>query len=93
MISNSDKYDKNKKNMIFIGSSLFRNGAYKNNSNIRETGIKYFKKIEELYPKSEYNYLFKLRPYYKPENSIDYIKTLLGKEDISDYIVLNPSIS
>lgn len=44
MISNSDKYDKNKKNMIFIGSSLFRNGAYKNNSNIRETGIKYFKK-------------------------------------------------
>ncbi|WP_322908272.1 hypothetical protein RRG55_00905 [Mycoplasmopsis felis] len=93
MISNSNKYDKNKKNMIFIRSSLFRNGAYKNNSNIRETGIKYFKKIEGLYPKSEYNYLFKLHPHYKPENSINYIKTLLGKEDISDYIVLNPSIS
>ncbi|QKT05392.1 hypothetical protein [Mycoplasma sp. OR1901] len=93
MILNSDKYDENKKNMVFMGSSLFRKGAYTDNEKLRENAIDYFEKIEKLYPRTEYNYLFKLHPYYKPDQSLDYVKMLLGKEDVSDYIILNPSIS
>ncbi|MBN4084431.1 hypothetical protein [Mycoplasma sp. CSL10166] len=93
MILNSDKYDANKKNMVFMGSSLFRNGAYLENKKLRDKAIAYFAKIEELYPRSEYNYLFKLHPYYKPDQSLNYVKMLLGKDDVSDYIILDPSVS
>ncbi|MFV8483394.1 hypothetical protein [Mycoplasma sp. Z473B] len=91
-----NNYDPKKKNLVFIGSSLFRyEGDYlpltANNSKTEEFKA-YINKIFELYPPKEYNYFYKLHPVFKKEQAIEFVKCLTqGKTE--NAIILDSSIS
>ncbi|MHA3838835.1 hypothetical protein [Mycoplasma sp. VS1572C] len=92
-----ENYDPNKKNLVFIGSSLFR--PYSNgNPRISETNPGtleakgYIQKIFELYPAEEYNYFYKLHPAFKNEHSIQYVRDLTSNK-IDNAIILDSSVS
>lgn len=97
MINGYDTYDKNKRNAIFLGSSLF---AKDNNSNI--TRLENFpnitlavrKQMDELlnkFPNDQYNIIFKLHPVYNGENAIKYIQYITDNKIINP-IIINPKI-
>ncbi|MFV8468286.1 hypothetical protein ACNQ2K_01305 [Mycoplasma sp. VS292A] len=91
-----ENYDPKKKNLIFIGSSLFR---YENNVLPLTLDIpktlefkEYINKIFELYPPKEYNYFYKLHPVFKKDQANEFLSVLTQGKD-SNAIVLDPSIS
>ncbi|WLP85359.1 hypothetical protein [Mycoplasma seminis] len=92
-----DNYDSKKKNLVFMGSSLFRlyqDGTSRMGSdNIATKEAKaYMDKIYQLYPTDKYNYFFKLHPAFKNEHAINYVKELTnGKQN--SVIILDPSVS
>ncbi|TNK92140.1 hypothetical protein C4M96_01890 [Mycoplasmopsis pullorum] len=97
IIEGSQNYDSNKKNLIFMGSSLFRKTEdgqwrFETQKYALDEIHELFAKIQELYPKSEYNYFFKLHPVYNLEDSKTYLKYLLG-ENARDAILLNSGIA
>ncbi|WP_391591736.1 hypothetical protein MCAV_07060 [[Mycoplasma] cavipharyngis] len=97
IVHGKEKLDKSKKNLIFVGSSLFRQDQGKEWRIISDTQSrselhKYFKKILELYPSSEYNYLYKLHPVYRGEQALEYIKHFTNGHE-GQAIILDPSIS
>ncbi|AKA49793.1 hypothetical protein VO56_00685 [Mycoplasmopsis gallinacea] len=98
VIQGKEVYDPNKKNLIFMGSSLFRKNEktgewrFATQEYALDEIKSFFAKIEELYPVSEYNYFFKLHPVYNETESKEYINFLLG--DLSNKaILLNSSIA
>lgn len=106
-INGESSYDPNKKNAIFIGSSLFKplsNNVSPDNfsrldimpdvlNEIQNT----FAKFLEKYPQTEYNIIFKLHPVFSnkndPENlsAINYVKQITNNK-IDNPIIVNSSI-
>ncbi|TNK93441.1 hypothetical protein C4M95_05580, partial [Mycoplasmopsis pullorum] len=81
----------------FMGSSLFRKTEegqwrFQTQKYALDEIHEFFAKIQELYPKSEYNYFFKLHPVYNLEDSKTYLNYLLG-ENAKDAILLNSGIA
>ncbi|VEU76537.1 hypothetical protein [Mycoplasmopsis columboralis] len=97
IVHGKEHLDKNKKNIVFIGSSLFKKDQNGNTKVVTDPRIKaevhaYFEKIRQLYPESEYNYLYKLHPVYKDQEAIEYVKLITNNHD-QNAIILDPSIS
>ncbi|QSF13433.1 hypothetical protein [Mycoplasma sp. Mirounga ES2805-ORL] len=103
IVYGKDNYDSLKKNIIFIGSSLFR--RYKpddptselrlesaSHQYARDEIYKFIKKVRTLYPENKYNYFYKLHPVYKGNEAIHYVNVLTNKMDKKP-IILDPSIS
>ncbi|WP_029513032.1 hypothetical protein [Mycoplasmopsis iners] len=97
IVEGKNNYSANKKNLIFIGSSLFRkneNGWRLNqNENVYNEVKAYIAKIKELYPADQYNYFFKLHPSYSAQDAVEYIKLLFGDDEYANTITLNPTIA
>ncbi|VEU75908.1 hypothetical protein [Mycoplasmopsis columboralis] len=97
IVYGKENLDKSKKNLVFIGSSLFRKFAdgtwrIKTDTQSRNELHAYFDKIMKLYPPSEYNYLYKLHPVYKGTDALEYIKEFTNNHE-SNAIILDPSVS
>ncbi len=106
-INGSDQYDPNKKNAIFIGSSLFKplDGQVTANNYSRLTSMpNVLKEVQstlqtflDKYPPSEYNIIFKLHPVFSnaddPQNlgAINYVK-LITNNQITNPIIVSSSI-
>ena len=106
-INGSEQYDPNKKNAIFIGSSLFKplNGPVTPNNYSRLTSMpnvlnevqNTLQSFLNKYPPSEYNIIFKLHPVFSnaddPQNlgAINYVK-LITNNQITNPIIVNSSI-
>ncbi|VEU70239.1 coiled-coil domain-containing protein [Mycoplasmopsis glycophila] len=98
IIKGREKFDPRKKNLIFIGSSLFKknNKGWRINQNQRayQEIQNYIAKLKELYPLSEYNYFFKLHPSYLKSDADEYIDLLFGTEDAKNSaILLDPTLA
>ncbi|UUM20098.1 MULTISPECIES: hypothetical protein [unclassified Mycoplasma] len=97
IIHGKENFSKSKKNLVFIGSSLFRQdkgGPWRIIADVQSQKElhAYFAKILELYPPEQYNYFYKLHPVYKGAQAIEYIKHFTnGHEDKA--IILDPSVS
>lgn len=103
-INGYEALDLNKRNAIFLGSSLFTpldgNFSKTNFSRLQEFDNLRFYVQEEMekllakFPPHEYNLIFKLHPQYgqSKEAAIEYIK-LITNNQIKNPIILNPSIS
>lgn len=88
-LHNFSKYNENKKNLIFIGSSLFKKywSKWDENNPVKKEFNAVFDKIKTLYPPSEYNYIFKLHPAFnKNEDIIGYINKITN--NFEDAIIL-----
>ncbi|WP_029512523.1 hypothetical protein [Mycoplasmopsis iners] len=99
IVKGQNNYDPNKKNLIFMGSSLFRHNEKDGRWRLSYQQYaldeirSFFNKVHELYPRSEYNYFFKLHPVYNIEQSVEYINMILG-ENSDDYaLILNSQIA
>lgn len=106
-INGSDQYDSNKKNAIFIGSSLFKplKGPVTPDNYSRLTFMpnvlhevqNTLQTFLNKYPPSEYNIIFKLHPVFSnaddPQNlgAINYVK-LITNNQITNPIIVNSSI-
>ncbi|AKA49947.1 hypothetical protein VO56_01605 [Mycoplasmopsis gallinacea] len=93
-----EHYDPNKKNLIFMGSSLFKkdkNGKWRIDQNKRtyKEIQDYFAKMKKLYPPSKYNWFFKLHASYDKEIAKEYVSFLLGEDTDQIAIILNPNIA
>ncbi|MEA4162509.1 hypothetical protein [Mycoplasma sp. 4404] len=97
IVEGKNNYSANKKNLIFMGSSLFkkneRGWRLNQNENAYNEVKAYFAKIKELYPADQYNYFFKLHPSYSAQDAVEYIKLLVGEEEYANTITLNPTIA
>ncbi|MFV9451311.1 lipoprotein 17-related variable surface protein [Mycoplasma sp. 4463] len=104
VIHGKEHYDSSKKNLVFMGSSLFRKyetkvetdplyGKWriKELTENREEIISFINAIKIKYPESEYNYMYKMHPVYSKDESIEYIRTLFG--DNNKAIILDSSVS
>ncbi|ADE19683.1 hypothetical protein [Mycoplasma crocodyli] len=100
LISNASMYDKKKKNVIWSGSSLFISKDSNKRNEFRFNNLphaKYelqnlIKAFQVKFPPSEYNWLFKLHPYFRDgEESLNYIKEIAP--DITHPIVIKSSAS
>ncbi|AZG68498.1 hypothetical protein [Mycoplasma struthionis] len=101
LLDKPQEYDKNKKNLIYLGSSLFTKytsladqGKYRVEYNLEASKEieEYFDKLMELYPPQEYNYLFKLHPVYKGEEAKIYLSKLT-KNKVPNPILIDSSVS
>lgn len=96
-VSGYSKYDPNKKNAIFLGSSLFiptQDGEVtrlEHLENIRIEIQNQFNKFLKEFPEKEYNIIFKLHPRYKSTNALKYVEIITNKQ-IMNPIIVNPSI-
>ncbi|QIW61959.1 hypothetical protein [Mycoplasmopsis gallinacea] len=93
-----EHYDPNKKNLIFMGSSLFRkdkNGKWRIDQNKRtyKEIQDYFAKMKKLYPPSKYNWFFKLHASYDKKIAKEYISFLLGEDTDQIAIILDPNVA
>ncbi|EFF41825.1 hypothetical protein [Mycoplasmopsis alligatoris] len=97
---NKDKFDKTKKNIIWSGSSLFIHKDTKTREVLRFKDLPFahyeLKKVVEgflvKYPQSEYNWIFKLHPYFKDiEETLTYINTIAP--GVTSPIVLKSDVS
>ncbi|OYD26929.1 hypothetical protein EI74_0308 [Mycoplasma testudineum] len=95
-----ENYDPNKRNIIFTGSSLFRHYDTAKRDKLRLDDQLYalyelhkvFEAFAKKYPLDEYNYFFKLHPYYRAgDESLLYINKLAP--NIQNPIILNSGIS
>ncbi|WP_416741543.1 hypothetical protein ACM0LK_02535 [Mycoplasma sp. Z331B] len=91
-----ENYDPKKKNLVFIGSSLFR---YEGDFLPLTVDLpktlefkSYINKIFELYPPEKYNYFYKLHPVFKKQQADEFVKVLTQERDKSA-IILDSSIS
>ncbi|VEU74356.1 Uncharacterised protein [Mycoplasmopsis citelli] len=97
IVDGKQNLDKTKKNLVFVGSSLFRqdkDGPWRIKSDTlsRKELHAYFNKILELYPPEQYNYFYKLHPVYKGNQALEYIKEFTNGHE-KEAIILDPSIS
>ncbi|QDF64878.1 hypothetical protein [Mycoplasma nasistruthionis] len=96
IVSGANNLDKSKKNLVFIGSSLFtklRGELRLKTQEIPRAEIhKYFNKMLELYPTSEYNYIYKLHPAFRDADAVEFIKEFTNGHE-NEAIILDPSIS
>lgn len=102
IVYGNDNLDKAKNNLIFMGSSLFRHyepgkefeGDLRLDHNpeaLKEIN-QYFATLLKKYPSDQYNYIFKLHPYYKDEQALEYINKMLGSQKINP-VIIDPGIS
>lgn len=102
IVYGNDNLDKAKNNLIFMGSSLFRHyepgkefeGDLRLDHNpeaLKEIN-QYFATLLKKYPSDKYNYIFKLHPYYKDEQALEYINKMLGSQKINP-VIIDPGIS
>lgn len=98
IVNGYNSYDPKKKNLIFIGSSLFKPLNSNSNEsrlvhmpNILKYVRKTFDEILAPYNLDEYNVIFKLHPIFKNEQALNYVR-LITNNKIKDPIILTPSI-
>lgn len=102
IVYGNDNLDKAKNNLIFMRSSLFRHyepgkefeGDLRLDHNpeaLKEIN-QYFATLLKKYPSNQYNYIFKLHPYYKDEQALGYINKMLGSQKINP-VIIDPGIS
>lgn len=101
IINGIESYDPNKRNAIFLGSSLFKpisGDISKDNfsrlqtmSNLRTEIQNQMKELLQRFPQEEYNIIFKLHPIYIDEAAINYVK-LITDGIIENPIVISPNI-
>lgn len=94
-------YDPNKRNAIFLGSSLFRplegRPSISNYSrlqdfhNLRKVVQDKMKVFLDKFPPEEYNIIFKLHPYYKDVEIAKKYINLITNNLIENPIILNPA--
>lgn len=97
VVDGKNNYNPNKKNLVFMGSSLFRKTnddewRFQTQKYALDEIHEFFAKINELYPQDEYNYFFKLHPVYNLEESKIYLNYLLG-EQANKAILLDSGIA
>ncbi|VEU74357.1 Uncharacterised protein [Mycoplasmopsis citelli] len=97
IVAGKQNFNKSKKNIVFTGSSLFRQDKggpwrIKSDTLSRKELHAYFNKILDLYPPDQYNYLYKLHPVYKGNQALEYIKEFTNGHE-KEAIILDPSIS
>lgn len=101
IIHGLDAYDPNKRNAIFLGSSLFKpisGDMTKDNfsrlqymSNLRKVVQDQMKELLARFPQDEYNIIFKLHPVYIDDAAIEYVK-LITDNIIENPIIISPNI-
>ncbi|CAC13511.1 LIPOPROTEIN [Mycoplasmopsis pulmonis] len=93
IVHNKNFLDTKKKNLVFLGSSLFRHTSTVDRDKLRlETNTdlarknldevhKIFEAIKIKYDPNKYNYIFKLHPYYKNNESKHYVNLITNNFD------------
>lgn len=74
IIDGKQYYDPKKQNLIFMGSSLFKNNVLKDRKIAKQELQQWALKIKNKYPNA--NYFFKLHPIYNQNQVLDYIQEI-----------------
>ncbi len=100
-VNNVEAYDPSKKNLIFIGSSLFKpKNEFASDSklsrledmpNLQQEVQKTIFSILNNFDLSQYNIIWKLHPVFTNQNAINYVK-LITNNKIQKPIIVNPKI-
>lgn len=74
IIDGKQYYDPKKQNLIFMGSSLFKDNVLKDRKIVKQELQQWALKIKNKYPNA--NYFFKLHPIYNQNQVLDYIQEI-----------------
>ncbi|ACI60317.1 hypothetical protein [Ureaplasma urealyticum] len=74
IVDGKQYYDPKKQNLIFMGSSLFKDNVLKDRKIVKQELQQWALKIKNKYPNA--NYFFKLHPIYNQNQVLDYIQEI-----------------